>query len=98
MENTTIAVSGIVGFAVYPFAMDGLAQILSRGTSRRRQRHRYLAVFTGLGMIPVALMVVGAGRDKTPSVTFVAALVLVLCCYSTGAVIGSTIDRQREEG
>jgi hypothetical protein len=76
----------------------GIARVISSRTSSRRNRDKFAAVFPGLRLIPVVLVVIGSVEAKVPSVALVAALVLVLWFYSTGAVIGAMVDRAREAG
>lgn len=96
MDKSTFAIICIVVFVIYPFAMAGLARAISSRTSSRRSRDKFAEVFTCIGLIPVVLLVIGSINAKVPSVAIVAALVLVLCFYSTGAVIGAMVDRERE--
>jgi hypothetical protein len=96
MDKSTFGVLCIVLFVVYPFAMAGLASAISSRTSSRQYRNKFAAFFTCIGLVPVVFLVIESVKVKVPSVPIVAAIVLVLCLFSTGAVMGAIIDRAKE--
>ena len=82
----------IVGFAVYPFAISGIALFIASRSGRRRFLVPMAIVALLAGCIPPIWALAKHGLGKIPSVTVVGVAVFLFGAAATGLLMGAFLD------